>query len=431
MRISSVHLERFGNRDHLHLDGLSETLNVVFGPNGSGKSATIGFIRWMLYGGSENARRSDQHGAPATARGRLILQNRGRQQTVARQDDGTRYGRVYVDGVEHLGVETNHLVPLLADITLHDFDRIFAPNFDQEQSLSSLLQSAQARGVNLATTRLPSDRTQELRLRIQQVRRDMERLPWQGQALTQLIDRRDTLQRRIAALEEDHQKRRGSVQAEFEDLNRQINLRESDIERLRGDWHAKDNEVAGRRRALEEAWRRAEEAKQEYIRKLRNDLADVETHLTRARGMLAEMRQRYERVDTDLRDYESQRPYGDQHEAQRHVESIARQLDELRIAGIGRPAVPDAYRQNAEIGWQASQANLDRLRSEISRLSDTLQQRREGEQAEKLSGELQQLSQCEDSTARWVDELGRQRNQLADELEQAERFGVSLVLDQT
>ena len=57
MKLSSLQIERFGARSNLQLDSLSDQLNVVHGPNGSGKTTIINFIRWILYGGRDDASR--------------------------------------------------------------------------------------------------------------------------------------------------------------------------------------------------------------------------------------------------------------------------------------------------------------------------------------------------------------------------------------
>ena len=80
----------------------------------------------------------------------------------------------------------------------------------------------------------------------------------------------------------DATRRRSEFELEAEELGRQIRDLEIVVERCRHSWHTRDEEVAGRRSELEQAWRDAEEAKEAYLRRRRNELEELETHISRA-----------------------------------------------------------------------------------------------------------------------------------------------------
>ena len=134
MRFENLEIQEFGKRRELHLEGFSPRLNVVYGPNGSGKSTTIQFIRWMLFGNCDAQCQRFLESTVGKAAGTMSLVHDGLRRTLARQDDGTRYGRLAVDGGDHYARQTNHMVSLLGDLDQTDFDRLFSLSFDSESS---------------------------------------------------------------------------------------------------------------------------------------------------------------------------------------------------------------------------------------------------------------------------------------------------------
>ena len=173
-------------------------------------------------------------------------------------------GRLSVDNQPLFAGQDGHLTGLLNSLSAYDFDRIFAPGFASEPDLVALLQAARSRGLELTTRREPTEKVQQLRLKIDGLRRDLERMPWLAHELSYLIDHRNSLQRRIGQLEDDARRRRVHSDREYEELNGQIQDMEAEIAGLRSDWHTRDNDVAARRRELEEAWQAAEAAREEF-----------------------------------------------------------------------------------------------------------------------------------------------------------------------
>ncbi len=430
MRIDKVAIDRFGRRTHVVLDGLSDQLNVIFGPNGSGKSTIVQFIKWALFGNADEVGATYARETSGHAAGSLGFSQDGRRRTIDRRDDGSRHGQWSVDG--HLQSDRIGATNLMGSLSADDFDLFFAPSFETEPDLTSLLHAANSRGLELSTCRQPTHRIQELRLRIDNLRREMERLPWIGQELAHLVDHRSSLERRLVQYEDDYRRRRSSVDREYDELNRQVVDLESTIARLREQWHAKDRDVNARRSDLEDAWRTAEDARREFIQRLRGDLSDLENNLDRARATLSEFQRRSSRLDSDLRDrhFDASGQQFDKEETLCMVQSLAKQLDDLRSV----PDVPlDAPLYRAQYGSiptvRAHSSAFEALRGEVGRLCQLLQTDRDEEKVRAMAGEQIQLRQCESEIERWIAKLVEQRTAIAKELDGAERFGVSLVVD--
>ena len=440
MQIQRLNIDRFGRKSDLHLDGISGQLNVVYGPNGAGKSTTINFLRWMLYGNYDErvgqyvsgTYRNVDGALSAPAAGALTFSENGHVRRLARQDDGSRYGRVAIDNETPYARQSHHLASWLSDVSQTDFDLLFTPDFSREYALAELLQGSMARGIDLVSHRIPSDRVQELRLRIDNYRRDMDGLPWRSGDLTALLEQKRNIERRLDALAEDMRRRRVEYDLEYTELDRRIQETEQEIERLRGDWHARDSDVVARRRELEEAWDNAEEAKQDYIRRRRNELVEMDAHVTRVRAMQTDIQRRYDRLQASLRDHEIDLDRSrDPDESACLVQSISKQLDDMRDVEYPESEYINRYRRNYRYRGAASpmNASLDHLRNEVGRLCQTLQREKSDDRVRAMADELDQLRECESMMQRWLTGLISQRDQLANEIDEAERHGVSLVID--
>ena len=213
-----------------------------------------------------------------------------------------------------------------------DFDVLYTPDFERDYGLTRLLQSSLARGIDLASRHIPSERVQELRLRIDNFRRDLDQLPWNSSDLAGLLDRRSAIERRLESISEETRRRRLDYDREYEELSRRIQDLELEIDRQRAEWHARDEDAKSRRAELERAWQSAEAARQEYLDGRRNELAEIDAHINRARSMQSELQRRYDRLESQLRsaDLQLDRSPSDREESSCLVQSIATQLDEMR-----------------------------------------------------------------------------------------------------
>lgn len=441
MQIQNINIERFGRKQNVVVDGIADRLNVIYGPNGSGKSTTVQFLRWMLYGNCDDTtkryvsdvdRTTLQMPTPGTAAGSLTFHENGRRRTMARQDDGSRYGRVALDGGSHYAKQSNHLTSLLGDVSQTDFDLLYAPELDRTGALSSLLQSSLARGIDLTSQRIPSERVQELRLRIDNYRSDMDRLPFTSGDLSALLDRKRAVERKIDEMEHETRRRRDEYDREFQEISRRIQDSELEIDRLRTEWHSRDEQVGARRRELEEAWRVADQAKQDFLARRRNELADIEANIARARSMQADVQMRRDRLEATLRDsnIKLDRNPKDIEETVCLVQSIAQQLDDIKTTDA---TVAEATPYRSAYRYQgtppATSGSIDALRTQVGRLCETLQHERSEDRVRAMALELDELRQTDSAMDRWVRGLVSQQTQVQRELDDAQRFGVSLVVD--
>lgn len=443
MRIDNLEIRHFGRKSNLCLHDLTPRINVVMGPNGAGKSTTIQFIRWMLFGHQGDLSQRYLRESAAPAAGTLSFSHQGLPRTVSRQDDGTRSGLISMDQSQHFDPATDRWSTLLKALDVREFDQLYAPDFQQDFDICDLLRTAQARGLALTGQRVADPRVPELRLRIDNLRRDMDRLPWRASDLPSLVNQKRALESRLSMLEEDSRRRRLDYDREYQEITRHTEQLEQEITRLREQWHAKDDHVTARRRELEAAWRAAEEAKQEYLRQRREEVASIDANLGRARAMMNEVRSRYDRVDAQVREHHLDE--STQHEDNATVclvNSIAQQLDEIRqqpqtaydaASGRYRPSARVDLKRPANVSGVethsrfASPATLDTLRQQVGQLCRTLQDRESQQQGRHLTGELEQLEACDRTMASWIANLTEQREQVAAELEKAQQLGVSLV----
>ena len=398
MRINNLNIERFGRKSNLVVDGIQDHLNVVYGPNGSGKSTLINFVRWMLFGNHDDVIRRyvgygtgyddrDSTRYNSLASGSLTFFDNGQRRSISRRDDGSRYGFVAFDGDSHYAKQSTHLASLVGNMSASDFDALYAPDFGQDFGLSRLLQSSLARGIDLTSRSLPSDRVQELRLRIDNYRRDLDQLPWTSGDLQGLQDRKHDLERRMEAVIDENRRRRLEYDREYEELNRRIQDLELEIDRLRTEWHSRDEDVKSRRNELELAWKAAQEAREEYLSRRRNELSEIDAHISRARSMQTELQRRYDRLESQLRseDLQLDRSVTELEESNCLVQSIAKQLDGMRQYDLPEIDAARFRRTHVYRGAQPTYASLDMLRSEVGRLCETLQRERSSDRVRAMA----------------------------------------------
>ncbi len=447
MQIQQVQMERFGRHEHLILDSLTAGLNVIFGPEGSGKSTAAECIRWLLYGHADRASGGDSPPPVAnmarSSAGSLTFLEAGRRRFLSRHDDGSLQGRLMLDGDDYYGEPSQHLLSLVGNILPRDFDRLYSPAPADEYGLLELLQASAAQGIEFTSHRVPSLRWQEVRSQIDDARRDLERLPWVGTELSGLFERKRQLEQIIDKLAAERQRGRLDEDREYQDLSQRIREIESDIDRLRKTWHDREREVNDRRRELELTWARAEDARRDYLSHRRAELADIENHLSHARRMHSDLQRRQMDLEAQLRasDLQLDRSPQERDQAVCLVQSIARQLDDLR-GGESASTFRDgdeyyqwgaAAARHATFRYRGSgsplRAALESLRDEVGRLCDTLQKEHSQDRVRDIADELDQLRQTEEAMHRWMMGLDTRQARMASDLTEVERHGVALVVD--
>ena len=424
MRIEQLHVDRFGELNHRLFADISGQLNVFVGSSRD-RIQLAQFVRWVLLG-----RPTDDDAVAGHASGSVTLADRQRRVTFTRQQEGTSYSRL--TGADGTAGEAE-LSRWLGQATAAEFDLFCMPGLDKAFRIQDLLAACESRGVELAGTRFPSTRLQDLRLRADETRRRCQQLPWRGQDLASLLDRQRIQQQRLHGLELELQHRRDDVTLEFQDLNTRIISAEQDIARRRESLRRLDEEMTRRRTELDSVWQQAEDAKRDFVNLRRRELSDTESHLLRARDMLSEIQLRRDAVHDQL-DRSDRRPDlpGDRPEATLcMVESLARQLNQMcEIDGRDRN---EYFRGSEPIRRPRHSVTTDHLadlRAEVGRLCRTLQGHRELGRRQLLADEAGNLNQSAAVLQRWISDLTRQRDQLLNEIDEATRHGVSLVYDE-
>ena len=175
MKLTTLHLERFGARSNLRLDQLSDQLNVIYGPNGSGKSTLIHFIRWVLFGGQDPA--SDRYvaGDHRRAAGSLtIVDGQQQRRVVSRSGDGTPRGQVRLESVAGASLP-GYDPDRLTGVAFPEFCHVFSFGFDQPPAIDELVRLATARGFELFHDEPQLRRMQEVNDRLAALRAGWQR----------------------------------------------------------------------------------------------------------------------------------------------------------------------------------------------------------------------------------------------------------------
>ncbi len=152
MRITNLHIDRFGAWTGLDLNHLTPGITVLFGPNEAGKTTLLQFLKSMFYGydGEEMARYLEPPDLPldgathADARlgGRLTLVSGGREFELRRTrellDSGDTQGNVRLTTPDGDRLGSHRLQTLLAGTDATIFQHVFAVGLKELQQLATL-----------------------------------------------------------------------------------------------------------------------------------------------------------------------------------------------------------------------------------------------------------------------------------------------------
>jgi len=455
MRFESLGIQEFGKRRDLRLEGFSPRLNVVYGPNGSGKSTAIQFIRWMLFGNCDAQCQRYLEATVVHAAGTMSLVHDGLRRTLARQDDGTRYGRLAVDGGEHYTRQTNHMVSLLGDLDQTDFDRLFSLSFEREASLMQLTEMAVRRGFDLNTKVVDAAHLSRLRQRLGELRGQLESLPWTDGLLSDMHRRREELCNRIGSTEERLRQRREELQRELDAMNDNVARAQPEVDGLCEQLSTRDREVDARRHELEQSWRAVDDARSDFVADRESELTEVDRLMDPLQGLLGQMKDRRESLLDLMRDREaaSEQAVKDAKDicpiqvVLQQLEAINTQIQKLSerlspcpsdssIGQFGENWPADDFGlERATSNWgleqklagQDLQVELTQLRAEAKRLCKLVQNSRVAQQYHELQQEEQQVQNCELHLRPWMEMLENRRKSLTTELTHVDHHGVDVV----
>lgn len=137
MRMTDLHVERFGAWQDLHLGLPDAGLNILYGPNEAGKSTLMRFVRAMLYG-FPVARLNDGTAVAQGAFGSMDVDHNGRRFRLQRTFNPYTRGDLFITSLDSHPVPANLLESILNGVEEQIFEKVFAVGLREIQELSTL-----------------------------------------------------------------------------------------------------------------------------------------------------------------------------------------------------------------------------------------------------------------------------------------------------
>lgn len=225
MKITAIHVERFGVWQDLSLPITEPGLSVFYGPNEAGKSTLMRFVRGILYGFRPlDERGAGPDGGYRRCAGRLDVVHKGHHLTLRRESHAGTRGRLVINGREQEGAAEDRLARLLSNAKEAVFENVFAIGLEELQQLGTLSGEEVARhiyGLSLGsegrrilaahasaqreTARLADPQTgrgaiADLTAQLEQIDRDLDNVHVATQRLSRLADERTEIFAQIDAL---------------------------------------------------------------------------------------------------------------------------------------------------------------------------------------------------------------------------------------
>ncbi len=138
MRISELHIKRFGVWSDLQLKLSGSPISVFYGPNEAGKSTLMRFIRSMLYGYQpEDELSGGPHPTPLQCLGSIRVDEDGRDIHLERRTERGTRGRVQLSG--SAGLRAEHVIDSWIGGTSEEVYRhVYAIGLQELQELATL-----------------------------------------------------------------------------------------------------------------------------------------------------------------------------------------------------------------------------------------------------------------------------------------------------
>ena len=373
MRIKDIQIDGFGVWKNLKIEELPDGVTVFYGPNEAGKTTVMQFIRAVLYGFSRERR--TRYLPPlvgGTPGGRLTVDAGGAEYTlerVAPADDGPdEPGRLNVYDGHGKVRDAAQLDMLLADVDEPTFNNVFACGLQEIQELGTLDDTTAADLLYKLTTGLDRVSLVDVIRDLERGRQELLSTEDKPAQIPQLEARRQQLEAQIESLSAGTRRyaelaaQREGLAAEAADLEQAV-IRSEEYHRLLK--AALD---------IQDLWN-ARAALDEKLEALR----DIPQLPERAIEKMGTLRRRVRREKKRLARIASQR------------KQLRRDASELEIS---RQVLNHATRIEAlgdQAQWLATlDAQIKKLRAEIQRLDDEIQQQLGGIQGKTSPEELSQ-----------------------------------------
>ena len=418
MKLTTLHLERFGARSNLKLDQLSEQLNVIFGPNGSGKTTLIHFIRWVLYGDQDPASRRYVAGDSLRAGGALTLRD-GQQQlrVVSRHDDGTPRGQVRIEdagGSPLAGYDAGRLTGL----ELNEYCHIWSFGFDQPPAIDELVRLAARRGLELTYDEQQLGRLQQANERLAALREQWQQLSFGELSSTALQDRHRQVQAEMEAVE----RRRGQRLREIDQACQQLVDQQREQQQQQADWDViqrrTEQQIELRQRQLDEASQEAARLRQQWLQQRRDQVAEIDYQIQQWHGVLDTLRQRQDHLRARMPGGEPQAVAPDvllEADLQGLLRTLGYQIDDVDQDLRDLPWIDRTGDQHVQADYLRSVLGtaLHSMRADVQRLHQELQRQQTASQYHDHAREMDHLRRCELELNDLIEVLRRRRQTLA------------------
>ncbi len=137
MRMTDLHVERFGAWQDLHLPLPQAGLNILYGPNEAGKSTLMRFVRAMLYG-FPVTRTADGLAPIQGAQGAMDFEHEGRQFRLRRNHNPHTRGDLSISSMDARPAPSTLLESILNGVEEPIFEKVFAIGLREIQELGTL-----------------------------------------------------------------------------------------------------------------------------------------------------------------------------------------------------------------------------------------------------------------------------------------------------
>jgi len=416
VKLSSLHIERFGARSNLQLENLSERLNLVYGPNGSGKTTIINFIRWMLYGGQDEVSRRYLTTGEGPVGGVLrVVDGRQQRLAVTRHHDALHPDQVRVTGEDRdpaVGLDPHRLT----GVSLPEYRQIFCFGFDQPPALEQLIQAPLGRDITLAHDERQLHRVREVTERLDALRRTYQGYSSE-ESFPGLLERRRQLQVELDQVERRRAERVRQLQAESDQLAAEINEDRRQVNELEAVVRRTESNIEVRRRQLEDAARVAWQTRDRWQDERRQEVADLDYQLQQWHTVLEAIRQRHERLQAARAHWEPQSslsPMSDEADLRVFLRSLGYQIDDidhdLRDLEVGEGVASDRVR--GDYLRSVFAAALQSMRDDVQRLVRELRRQQASSKYHDEAREQDHLRRCEAELTSLIDSLNQRRQTL-------------------
>ncbi len=409
MKLANLHIDRFGARSNLDLEGLSEGLNIVYGPNGSGKTTIIDFIRWMLYGNQAESIRSYLHTENLRASGTLTVCDSSGRRKLQRHDDPSGADRFTVPSSDGKTYGS-----LLNDVSPDEFSHIFCVCFDRSHDVERLIAIARAHGFQLEHDERQLERIRQLTAQITDHRSQLDRLPRTETTADMLRKYRTEKASEIESVLLHQRQRREELDRQRAAMATQAVERDRELEQLRGIANRIEAAIGKRQQRISEQeaeWHRTSSEADE-ARQLR--ITEIEGQVRQWQETLATIRQRLQHVRSRISSISDGVPAANENDVSYFLQTLGFRIGDVEqdLTGIYETETWRDHEADATYLRGLLGTAVASMRDDVSRLCQLFDQQRQSAEVREQREELDYLSRCEHELTGLVDRLCRRREQL-------------------